>query len=66
MPTAEVRDELEALHINVQAVMQLWSKQRVEDTEEDLTPHLTSLCRWREALMLRKKWVLSRIFAACE
>jgi hypothetical protein len=42
---AEIREELEALHINVQAVMQLRSKQRDEDPEKDrpLTPHFIVL-----------------------
>jgi hypothetical protein len=41
MPEAEIREELEALHINVQAVMQLRSKRRNQDPEKDclLTPH---------------------------
>jgi hypothetical protein len=41
MPEAEIREELEALQINVQAVMQLRSKRRYQDPEKDrpLTPH---------------------------
>jgi hypothetical protein len=41
MPEAEIVEKLEALHINVQAVMQLWSKQRDQDPEKDrpVTPH---------------------------
>jgi hypothetical protein len=41
MPEVEIREELEALHINVQAVMQLRSKRRDQDPEKDrtLTPH---------------------------
>jgi methyl coenzyme M reductase subunit C-like uncharacterized protein (methanogenesis marker protein 7) len=42
MPKAEIREELEALHINVQAVMQLRSKRRDHDFKNDppLTAHL--------------------------
>jgi hypothetical protein len=36
MPEAEIREELESLHINVQAVMQLRSKRRDKDPEKDL------------------------------
>jgi hypothetical protein len=41
MPKAEIKEELEALHINVQAVLQLRSKCRHQDPENDrsLTPH---------------------------
>jgi hypothetical protein len=41
MPEAEIKIELEALHINVQAVMQLRSKHRDQNPEKDrpLTPH---------------------------
>jgi hypothetical protein len=35
MPEAEIKEELEALHINVQAVMQLWSKSRDQDPKKD-------------------------------
>jgi hypothetical protein len=35
MPEAEIREELEALHINVQAVMQLRSRRRDQDPEKD-------------------------------
>jgi hypothetical protein len=65
MPEAEIREELEAFHINVQAVMQLRSKRRDQDPEKDrpLTPH--SFCRWLEVLMWRK-CVLLPISAACE
>jgi hypothetical protein len=31
MPEAEIREELKVLHINLQAVMQLLSKQRVQE-----------------------------------
>jgi hypothetical protein len=42
MPETEIKEELEALHIQVQAVMQLRSQRRDQDAEEDrpLTPHL--------------------------
>jgi hypothetical protein len=41
MPEAEIKEELEALSISVQAVMQLRSKRRGQDPEKDrpLTPH---------------------------
>jgi hypothetical protein len=41
MPEAEIREQLQAMHINGQAVMQLRSKQRDQDPEKDrpLTPH---------------------------
>jgi hypothetical protein len=41
MPEAEIREELEALCINVQAIMQLRSKRLDQDPEKDrpLTPH---------------------------
>jgi hypothetical protein len=43
MPEAKIREELEALRFNVQAVMQLRSKGRDQDPEEDrpLTSHFT-------------------------
>jgi hypothetical protein len=42
MIEGEIREELEALHINVEAVMQLRSKRRDQDPEKDrpLTPHV--------------------------
>jgi hypothetical protein len=41
MPEAEIKEELEALSISVQAVMQLRSKRRDQDPEKDrpLTQH---------------------------
>jgi hypothetical protein len=41
MPEAELKWEFEALHIHVQAVMQLRSRRRDHDVEKDrpLTPH---------------------------
>jgi hypothetical protein len=41
MPEAEIKEELEALHVSVQAVMQLRSKCRNQDPKKDrpLTPH---------------------------
>jgi hypothetical protein len=41
MPETEIQEELEALHINMQAVMQLRLKRRDQDPEKDrpLTPH---------------------------
>jgi hypothetical protein len=35
MPEVEIKEELEALHISVQAVMQLRSKRREQDPEKD-------------------------------
>jgi hypothetical protein len=35
MPQAEIKEELEALHINVQAVMQFRSNRRYQDPEKD-------------------------------
>jgi hypothetical protein len=42
LPEAEIREELEVLHINVQAVMQLRSKRWDQEPEKDrpLTPHI--------------------------
>jgi hypothetical protein len=56
MPEAEIREELEALHINVQAVMQLQSKRRDQDPEKDrlLTPHFNlSVARGPDVAKLR-------------
>jgi hypothetical protein len=41
MPETEIREEVETLHIEVQAVMQLRSQRRDQDVEKDrpLTPH---------------------------
>jgi hypothetical protein len=41
MPKAKIKEELEALHINVQALMQLRWNRREEDPEKELpvTPH---------------------------
>jgi hypothetical protein len=52
MPEAEIPKELEALHINVQAVMQLRSKRRDQDPEKDrpLTPlFIVSVARGPES-----------------
>jgi hypothetical protein len=35
MPKTEIREELEALHIQVQAFMQLRSRRRYQDAEKD-------------------------------
>jgi hypothetical protein len=45
MPETEIREKLQALHINVQAVIQLRSKRRDQDPEKDrpLTPHFIVL-----------------------
>jgi hypothetical protein len=56
MPEAEIREELEALHINVQAVMQLRSKRRDQDPEKDrpLTPHfIVSVARGPDVAKVR-------------
>jgi hypothetical protein len=41
MPEAEIKEELEALNINLQALMQLTSNHQDQDPEKDrpLTPH---------------------------
>jgi hypothetical protein len=41
MPEAGIREELEALYINMQAGMHLWLKRRGQDHEKDcpVTPH---------------------------
>jgi hypothetical protein len=41
MPEAQIKEKLKALHISVQAVMQLRSNHRDQDPEKDrpLTPH---------------------------
>jgi hypothetical protein len=41
MPEADIRDELQVLHIYVQEIMQLRSRRRDQDAENDhvLTPH---------------------------
>jgi hypothetical protein len=56
MPEAEIREELEVLHINVQAVMQLRSKRRDQDPEKDrpLTPHfIVSVARCPDVAKVR-------------
>jgi hypothetical protein len=56
MPEAEIREELEALHINVQAVMQLRSKRRDQDPEKDgpLTSHfIVSVARGTDVAKVR-------------
>jgi hypothetical protein len=56
MPEAEIKEELEALHISVQGVMQLRSKRRDQDPEKDrpLTPHFIVLvARGPEVAKLR-------------
>jgi hypothetical protein len=39
MPETEIREELEALHIQVQAVMQLRSRRRDQDAENHISHH---------------------------
>jgi hypothetical protein len=41
MPETEIREKLEALHVQVQAVMQLRSRRRDQDAEKErrITPH---------------------------
>jgi hypothetical protein len=56
MPEAEIREELEALHINVQAVMQLRSKRRDQNPENDrpLTPYfIMSVARGPDVAKVR-------------
>jgi hypothetical protein len=56
MAEDEVREELEALHINVQAVVQLRSKRRDQDPEKDrpLTPHfIVSVARGPDVAKVR-------------
>jgi hypothetical protein len=56
MLEAEVKEELGALHINVQAVMQLSSNRRDQDPEKDLplTPHfIVSVARGPEVAKVR-------------
>jgi hypothetical protein len=53
MPEAEIKEELEALHIRVQAVRQLRSKRRDQDPEKDrpLTPYfIVSVARGPEKI----------------
>jgi hypothetical protein len=52
MPEAEIRELLQTLNVNVQAVMQLLSKWRDQNLEKPVPWHHTSLlCQWRKALM---------------
>jgi methyl coenzyme M reductase subunit C-like uncharacterized protein (methanogenesis marker protein 7) len=56
LPEAEIKEELEALHISVQAVMQLRSKRRDQDPEKDspLTPQfIVSVARGSEVAKVR-------------
>jgi hypothetical protein len=56
MPEAEIREEIEALHINMQAVMQLRSKRRDQDPEKDrpMTPHfIVSVARGPDVAKVR-------------
>jgi hypothetical protein len=56
MPEAEIKEELQALTIIVQAVMQLRSKRRDQDPEKDrpLTPHfVVSVARGPEVTKVR-------------
>jgi hypothetical protein len=56
MPEAEIKEELEALHINVQAVMQIRLKRRDQDPEKDhpLTPHfIVSVARGPDVVKFR-------------
>jgi hypothetical protein len=62
MPEAEIKEELEALHINVQAVVQLRSNHRYQDPEKDrlLTPHFTvSVARGHDVAKVRSLTELS-------
>jgi hypothetical protein len=56
MPEAEIKKELEALHINVQALMLLRSKRRDRDSEKELplTPHfIVSVARRHDVSKVR-------------
>jgi hypothetical protein len=56
MPEAEIKQELETLHISVQAVMQLRSNRRDQDPENDrpLTPHfIVSMARGPDVAKVR-------------
>jgi hypothetical protein len=56
MPEAEMKEELEALHVSVQAVLQLRSKRWDQDPEKDraLTSHFTeSVARGPEVAKVR-------------
>jgi hypothetical protein len=56
MPEAEIQETLEAFHINMQALMQLQSKRRDQDPENDrpVTPHfIVSVVRHLEVAKLR-------------
>jgi hypothetical protein len=56
MPEAEIREELEALHINVQALMQLRSKRRNQDPEKDRPlsqPFILSVARGSDVAEVR-------------
>jgi hypothetical protein len=56
MPEAEIKEELEALHISVQDVRQLRSKRRDQDPEKNrpLTPHfIISVARGPEVVKVR-------------
>jgi hypothetical protein len=65
MPEAEIKGELEALHIHVHAVMQLRSRRRDQDAEWTAPLHRTSLCPWHGAPML-KQCDLTSSSAVCE
>jgi hypothetical protein len=56
MPEAEIREELEALHINMEAVMQLRSKRRDKDTLKDrpqTTHFIVSVARGPDVAKVR-------------
>jgi hypothetical protein len=64
-PAAQILETLEALHINVKAVMHLRSKRRNHEPAKDrpLTPHvIVSVARNPDV----RKYFLSPISAACE
>jgi hypothetical protein len=62
---AEIRKELQALHISVKALLELQSKRQVQGPIRTAPWYCTLYCWWREALMLLK-CVLSATSAACE
>jgi hypothetical protein len=53
MPEAEIREELEALHINVVAVINSGQSDGSRTPRRIVPSHHTSLCRFFEAVMWR-------------
>jgi hypothetical protein len=54
MPEAKIKEELQALHTDVQAVMQLESNHRDPEKDRPLTPHfIVSVARGPEVAKVR-------------